>query len=229
MDLPSVPPSTARLRLSETFLSLQGEGPSAGQPALFVRLQGCDVGCHWCDTKYSWSREGGRDATLVELDRELSALGEASLVVVTGGEPLQHPGAGELLAHLASRWGRVEVETSGLEPPPLEHPRLFYIVSPKLPSATPRWRETWRHARAFLAQANAVFKVVAGDPPDPEDALRLVAEHGLPPGRVMLMPEGVTDAEVRAHAVGLADLCKRHGFTLSPRLHVWLWGAKRGM
>ena len=47
------------LRLSEVFLSIQGEGPSAGTPAHFIRLQGCDVGCRWCDTKYSWEFSGG--------------------------------------------------------------------------------------------------------------------------------------------------------------------------
>ena len=217
------------LRISETFLSLQGEGPSAGTPAHFLRLQGCGVGCHWCDTKYSWDAAGG-DACSVDaaLGRALS-LGRSPLLVVTGGEPLEHPVLVPLLAAALERWPRVEVETSGVSPPPLSHERLSWNVSPKLPSAPPRWAETWRHAAAWRAEPRATFKVVVGDAPDPGDALRLIAEHGLPRERVMLMPEGLTDAAVREHATALAEICKREGFRLSPRLHIWMWGAKRGV
>ena len=84
-------------RISELFLSLQGEGPSAGTPACFLRLQGCDVGCHWCDTKYSWDAGGGRELTEEGLWTEMSSLGGAPLLVVTGGEPLQHAGIAELI------------------------------------------------------------------------------------------------------------------------------------
>jgi organic radical activating enzyme len=216
-------------RVSEVFLSLQGEGPSAGTPAHFVRLQGCTVGCHWCDTKYSWDAAGGSARPVASIWAEARGLGEAPLLVVTGGEPLEHPGLEALLAQALERWPRVEVETSGIAPPPLSHPRLFYNVSPKLPSVTPRWAETWQAAAAWAVEPNTTFKIVVGDPPDPEDALRLIAGHGLPAARVMLMPEGLTDERVRAHAAGLAELCRRHGFRLSPRLHVWLWGAKRGV
>jgi organic radical activating enzyme len=67
------------------------------------------------------------------------------MLVVTGGEPLEHPSLSELLIQALEHWARVEVETSGILPPPLRHERLSYNVSPKLPSATERWAETWRH------------------------------------------------------------------------------------
>jgi len=219
----------AALRVSECFLSLQGEGPSAGTPAHFVRLQGCDVGCHWCDTKYAWAPDEGTTAGVDETLARARALGEAPLLVVTGGEPLQHPRLAELLERALERWPRVEVETSGIGPPPLSHERLHYNVSPKLPSATPRWTATWAHTRDWIAEPNAVFKIVVGDPPDSDEALRLIAEHALPPRRVMLMPEGMTDAALRARAATLAETCARHGFRLSPRLHIWMWGARRGV
>ena len=216
-------------RVSEVFLSLQGEGPSAGTPAHFVRLQGCSVGCHWCDTKYSWDVGGGRALSAERIWAEALALGSAPLIVVTGGEPLEHDALVPLLEQALDRWARVEVETSGIAPPPISHPRLFYNVSPKLPSATPRWADTWRTAPAWSAEPRATFKIVVGDPPDPEDALRLIAEHGLNAERVMLMPEGLTDERVRAHAAVLVELCRRTGVRMSPRLHLWLWGAKRGV
>lgn len=216
------------LRVAEIFRSLQGEGPSAGTPAHFLRLQGCDVGCHWCDTKYSWDASGGREVLVADAFAELRALGEAPLLVVTGGEPLAHPGIARLLAEAVGQWPRVEVETSGVVESPLVHERLHVIWSPKLPSVTPRWAETWAHAERFMSDPRTTVKIVVG-PRDAADALRLVREHQLPRERVMLMPEGLTDEAVRDGALALAPLCQREGFRLSPRLHVWLWGAKRGV
>ena len=114
----SSPGVTQTIRISELFLSLQGEGPSAGTPAHFLRLQGCDVGCSWCDTKYSWEPSGGRELELDELWEQARALGESQLLVVTGGEPLQHPALAAVLDAALERWPRVEVETSGIAPPP---------------------------------------------------------------------------------------------------------------
>ena len=225
--LPDAPADA--IRVSELFHSLQGEGLSTGVPAHFLRLQGCEVGCRWCDTRYTWDAAGGRATTVAAAFAELEALGAANLLVVTGGEPLSHPGVAGLLAAAVERWPRVEVETSGLQPPPASHARLHYNHSPKLPSATGRWAETWAHARAFAGDPNTTFKLVVGGDPDEADALRLIAEHELPRNRTVLMPEGLTDAALHARAIALAETCRRENLRLSPRLHVWLWGAKRGV
>lgn len=222
-------PAPRSYRIAEVFHSLQGEGPSAGTPAHFIRLQGCDVGCAWCDTKYSWPETGGEVRGLDQVWEACRALGPSPLLVVTGGEPLQHDGITELLEQAVGRWPRVEVETSGIGPPPLSHPRLYWNVSPKLPSATPRWRETWAHVAAWLAEPNATLKVVVGPDPDLADAERLLSEHRAPPARVMLMPEGVTAEALVERGRDLAVACRRLGVRLSPRLHVWLWGARRGV
>ncbi len=216
------------LRVAEVFRSLQGEGPSAGTPAHFLRLQGCAVGCRWCDTKYTWDAAGGRELSLADAFAELRALGAAPLLVVTGGEPLAHPGIDRVLAAAVGRWPRVEVETSGIAPPVFTHERLFHMWSPKLPGVTERWAETWAHAARFMADPRTLAKIVVSTGDD-EAAVRLVNEYALPRERVMLMPEGLTDAALRERALTLAELCMREGFRLSPRLHVWLWGAKRGV
>jgi len=221
-------PDVVTLRVAECFHSLQGEGPSAGTPAHFLRLQGCDVGCRWCDTRYTWDPAGGRETTLAGAFEALHALGAAPLLVVTGGEPLQHPGLERLLVAALGRWRRVEVETSGVAPPPLAHERLAWQWSPKLPRATARWADTWAHAARFVADPNTWVKLVVGEG-DEDDALRLVRDCALPRERVMLMPEGLTDDAVRERALVLAEVCKREGLRLSPRLHVWLWGARRGV
>jgi 7-carboxy-7-deazaguanine synthase len=217
------------IRVSECFLSIQGEGPAAGTPAHFVRLQGCDVGCHWCDSKYTWGTSGGHASTLDETLDEARALGPAPLLVITGGEPLQHDGVYALIDRALALWPRVEVETSGILPPRMSDEHLFWNVSVKLPSVTPRWSETWQHARAWVAAPNATFKIVVGTDADLEDVVRLLAEHQVPAARVMLMPEGLTDDAVRSNAPRVVEACKRHGFRMSPRLHIWMWGAKRGV
>jgi organic radical activating enzyme len=223
------PLATRTLRISELFLSIQGEGPSAGTPAHFLRLQGCDVGCSWCDTKYSWDAAGGRELELDELWTQAQALGEARLLVVTGGEPLQHPALAAVLEGALERWSRVEVETSGIAPPPRSHPRLFYNVSPKLSSATPRAAGTWAHVKAWLAEPRATFKIVIAGERDLEEFLTRQRDHELPKARVMLMPEGMSAETLAERAAWLAPLCVRHGLRMSPRLHIWLWGARRGV
>jgi organic radical activating enzyme len=217
------------IRISELFLSLQGEGPSAGTPAHFLRLQGCDVGCSWCDTKYSWDAAGGHALELDELWARAGALGAAPLLVVTGGEPLQHPDLAAVLESALERWPRVEVETSGIAPPPRSHPRLHYNVSPKLPSATPRAAETWAHTKAWLAEPRATFKIVVADGADLDRFTAWQREHGVPNARVMLMPEGMSAEVLRERSAWLAPWCVKHSLRMSPRLHVWLWGARRGV
>ena len=79
-----------------------------------------------------------------------------------------------------------------------------------------------------MGDPRTTVKIVVAEGED-DAALQQIREHALPRERVMLMPEGLTDAAVRARAVTLAELCAREGLRLSPRLHVWLWGAKRGV
>lgn len=225
----STHPDVTAVRVSELFHSLQGEGPSLGTPAHFLRLQGCPVGCSWCDTKYTWEESGGAARPLPEVFEALDALGQAPLLVVTGGEPLSHEGIGPLLQAALARWSRVEVETSGLEPPPVQDARLHYNWSPKLSSATSRASETWAHAASFMADPNTIVKVVVSHDADADEALERARAHAVPRERLSLMPEGLTDAQLQARGPWLAERCKRDGVRFSPRLHVWLWGARRGV
>lgn len=227
--MPSPFVATRTLRLSEVFLSIQGEGPSAGSPAHFIRLQGCDVGCIWCDTKYSWDPARGRAVALERLWDEAAALGAAPLLVVTGGEPLQHPALDQVLDGALARWTRVEVETSGIAPPPRLHEHLHYNVSPKLPAATPRWRETWRHTAAWLSEPRATFKIVIAASADLGDFETWQSTYAVPAARIMLMPEGMDVTTLHARAAWLGPWCAARGLRLSPRLHIERWGARRGV
>src|SRR5262249_50677224 len=119
-------------RIAELFFSIQGEGPTAGLPAVFIRLQGCSVGCRWCDTRYSWDPSAGRAVDLADLLAEARAH-PCRRAVVTGGEPLESPLFCPLVAGLSEEGFVIEVETSGILEPP-ERPRadVQWNVSVKL-------------------------------------------------------------------------------------------------
>ena len=103
-----------RLPLVEDFYTIQGEGFHAGKPAYFIRLGGCDVGCRWCDAKYTWNPKVFPPVDVDEVVKRAKACA-AQAIVITGGEPLLYP-----LEILTSRLGDVGLEifleTSGTHP-----------------------------------------------------------------------------------------------------------------
>jgi 7-carboxy-7-deazaguanine synthase len=99
------------LPVMEHFYTLQGEGYHTGRPAYFVRLGGCDVGCHWCDVKESWPIEGHQMLSPKHI-LELIAPFKVEIVVVTGGEPLMH-NLEELTQTLKNAGYQTHIETSG--------------------------------------------------------------------------------------------------------------------
>lgn len=98
------------LPLMESFYTIQGEGSYAGAAAYFLRLGGCDVGCHWCDVKESWDASLHTPVPVVSMANE--AAEHAKIAVITGGEPLMYP-LGPLTAALKSKGLRTHMETSG--------------------------------------------------------------------------------------------------------------------
>jgi len=226
----------ASLVVSEVFgPTLQGEGPSAGRPAGFVRLGRCNLACDWCDTKYTWDwddydpqEELHTEETGAVLE-QLDAMG-VGMVVVTGGEPLlQQRNLPPLLREAKARGWRVEVETSGTIAP-LLGPDLVdqFNVSPKLSNSGNRQSRPYRPdvLRSFQDSGRAIFKIVAQSPSDLVEAERMVGECGLDP--VYVMPEG-TDAEtVTSRMRELAAAVLARGWVLTPRLHILLWGNERG-
>ncbi|MEW7989062.1 MAG: 7-carboxy-7-deazaguanine synthase QueE [Candidatus Thiodiazotropha sp.] len=100
----------SQLRVTEIFLSLQGEGRSAGFPTVFIRLTGCPLRCDYCDTRYAFS--GGELLSLEQILQQVDAL-RAGYVCVTGGEPLAQKGCLPLLSALCDAGYRVSLETSG--------------------------------------------------------------------------------------------------------------------
>lgn len=102
------------LPLMEAFYTVQGEGLFSGQASYFIRLGGCDVGCHWCDVKESWDKEAHPGRSVEDIVAE-AVKHPARIAVVTGGEPLMHD-LGPLTEALAAEGFRTHLETSGAHP-----------------------------------------------------------------------------------------------------------------
>ena len=240
----------------EIFHTLQGEGVSVGAPAVFIRASRCNLHCVWCDTDHTWNFEGTpwpheKDALpgyakyrKAEVTCEIEPLEAAERVlafgcprtVITGGEPLlQEKEFLEMIGHIRERQPehQFEVETNGTRIPS----SAFHLavnqfnVSPKLSNAMmPETLRLNAEALEFFANSpKAWFKFVVADPADLAEIESLFSSYALPRKRVLLMPEGRTCADLDRHAVWLAEICRDRGFRFCDRLHIRLWGDKRGV
>ncbi len=230
-------PELKQVRVTELFgPTLQGEGPSVGQRALFVRLSGCNLDCDWCDTPYTWDwsrfdrAEQSREMPIAAV-RDWILARDADLVVITGGEPLiQHRRLLPLLTALAAAGRRVEIETNGTIAPGAAVAELVerFNVSAKLSgSGVPAARRIRPGAlRALRDSGKAVFKFVINGDDDVMELVELQARLDLAP--VWIMPQGVTEQDILTGLRALAGPALAHGWNLTPRLHVLLWGDERG-
>lgn len=216
------------LRVSEVFTSLQGEGASAGTPSVFVRLQGCSVGCTWCDTKYSWRAGGGRAITLERLLADVAAAGPEN-VVVTGGEPLEHPAFEPLVRGLRRLGRRIEVETAGTQVPPAVSVDQWNVSLKLAHSGVSEARRLRPDAIARFRRLRAWFKFVVGAEADVDEVRAIQREHRLPSSRILLMPLGMEREAQHALMPEVMAWCRREGYRFSPRLHILAWGPKRGV
>ena len=103
-----------KLPLVEDFYTIQGEGFHTGKPAYFIRLGGCDVGCRWCDAKYTWNPKLYPPTDISEVVRRATSC-QAQAIVITGGEPLLYP-LGPLTSALKGHGLKIFLETSGSHP-----------------------------------------------------------------------------------------------------------------
>ena len=229
------------LAVSEVFgPTIQGEGPSAGRLAMFVRLARCNLDCSWCDTPYTWDWSGkngepfdpAREVSHVAITDIVAAVSEkAPLVVITGGEPLLQRAGFTDLAWRLLKWNDVEVETNGTRPPvaDLDDFGLRYNVSVKLTnSGIPEHRRIVPDAILALRDTGKVtWKFVIADRADLNEVSALVDRFQL--ANVWVMPEGRTGPEVLERQGWLADLAIPRGWNVSTRLQVLSWGDRRGV
>jgi len=220
-------PSQTTLEVCEVFHSIQGEGVRAGLPTLFVRLARCNLRCTWCDTKYSW--EKGEPRSVEDVARQvIDHAPPLKNVDITGGEPMLWRKALDSLFP-ALRDFEIEVETNGTIQP-LAYDHVTYNVSPKLSNGgDPLGLRIRMKVLQEYARLDSFFKFVVAREEDIDEAIPLIGELGIPPERVLLMPEAETREAYRVRAPSVAEMAKDHGFRFSPRLHIELWDGRRGV
>jgi 7-carboxy-7-deazaguanine synthase len=228
--------------VSEIFYSLQGEGVLTGVPSVFVRTSGCNLRCNWCDTPYaSWNAEG-EPRTVAQIIGEIENHPVARHVVLTGGEPMIAKEIGLLAAEIRKLGHHITIETAATVAPG-DIACDLASLSPKLLNSAPdnRLGATWRKKHETLRWQPAVvrawldaypwqFKFVVAQPGDVDELEIMLASLGreIPRHKVLLMPEGVTLEAIRLRAGWLGELCKARGYRYAHRLHLELYGNKRG-
>jgi len=223
------------MKIAEIFHSLQGEGSLVGVPSVFVRTSGCNLRCAWCDTPYtSWQPEG-EERSIDAIMSEVASY-PARHAVVTGGEPMIAPGIVELTERLRAGGLHITIETAGTVFAPVACDLMS--ISPKLANSTPEGSWAAQHERLryqpdvlrrLISEYDYQLKFVVAQPEDLAEIQRMLDEIEADRGKVILMPEGIDASLLRERGLWLAEIAKREGFRYSPRLHVDLWGDRRGV
>ena len=242
--------------LPEIFYSIQGEGKNMGQPSIFVRTSMCNLHCIWCDTDYTWNWESTRfkhvkdqipgykkykmEEHIAEISKdEIIATLQAypcKNIVLTGGEPmLQQQLLSELMLELqqSDKSYFFEVETNGtiVPDPAFEQQIHQYNVSPKLENSNnpKKLREKAAAYQYFAKSEKANFKFVINAETDLQEVLQLIERYNIPHSKVYLMPEGTTAKALKNKQAWLVEICKNYQFNYTDRLHIQIYGDKKGV
>lgn len=205
------------LRITEIFLSLQGESRSVGLPTVFVRLTGCPLRCQYCDTVYAF--HGGEAQGIDEIVAQVAAFGVRH-VTVTGGEPLAQRHCLALLSRLCDAGYEVSLETSGALAIEEVDPRVSRVMDIKTPGSSEVERNRYDNIQHLTAHDQ--IKFVLCDRADYEWAKQLVAERGLN-GRCEVL---FSPSAGQLKAQDLADwiVADRLPVRFQIQLHKYLWG-----
>jgi len=223
--------------IAEIFHSIQGEGRYTGTPSVFVRTSGCNLRCWFCDTPYtSWNPEG--ESRSIEAILSEVAQYDCPHFVLTGGEPMLVPDLVPLAKELTQRGAFITIETAGTVDLPVVADLMS--ISPKLRNSTPvgdEWvtrHDQRRHApgviRRLVRDYEYQLKFVIDRPTDVADVAEWLAEFPeVSPENVYLMPQATTAESLREKSEWVRSDAVERGWQFSPRLHVELYGARRGV
>ncbi|MGI9519465.1 MAG: 7-carboxy-7-deazaguanine synthase QueE [Pirellulaceae bacterium] len=229
--------------ICELYKSIQGEGLLTGTESVFVRSSGCNLRCDFCDTPWSsWEPEGEHVAIedIVRRCVDLQPEKDRRYVVLTGGEPMLQPDVGPLTEQFADAGFHITIETAGTIDKPVECQLMS--ISPKLANSTPpvaraeRWtdkHEQTRHCpqviEALTSRYAYQLKFVVDQPGDCRELVDYLQQFPqIHSDQVLLMPQGVEQAELQAKEPWIREFCEEHGFVFCPRMHITWFGNKRG-
>lgn len=210
-----------RLRISEIFLSLQGEADAIGWPTAFVRLTGCPLRCHYCDTSHAFS--GGEWMSLDAVVRTVDEF-QVRHVCVTGGEPLAQKACTALLTRLCDAGHEVSLETSGALDISRTDPRVSRVMDIKTPLSGEAARNRYENI-AHLTPHDQV-KFVIGDRNDYEWARAVVEKYELTERCAVLFSPCFGKIEPRQLAEWILE--DRLDVRFQMQLHKILWGDEPG-
>jgi 7-carboxy-7-deazaguanine synthase len=212
---------TDTLRITEIFLSIQGESTTVGLPTVFVRTTGCPLRCHYCDTAYAFT--GGERLSLDTILAQVNAYGVGH-VTVTGGEPLAQATTLRLLTRLCDAGYRVSLETSGAIDLAGVDPRVMQVVDIKTPASGEVARNLWSNL-AHLRSGDQL-KFVICDQDDYLWSRARVAEMTLAAGVEVLFSPSFETLAGRSLAEWI--LADRLPVRMQVQLHKVLWGNEPG-
>ena len=212
----------AALRVTEIFLSLQGEANTVGLPTVFVRLTGCPLRCGYCDSAYAFA--GGQQMSLAAIAQQVTAFG-VPRVTVTGGEPLAQPNALPLMQRLCDAGMSVSLETSGALDVGAVDPRVVRVVDLKTPGSGEVHRNLWSNLTHLTLKDQ--IKFVVCDRSDYDWARLKCDEYGLygAVADVLMSPSFGQVAPVELATWILQD---RLPVRMQVQLHKILWGDEPG-
>jgi 7-carboxy-7-deazaguanine synthase len=207
------------LRITEIFLSIQGESSHAGRPCSFVRLTGCPMRCVWCDSEYTFT--GGERMSFADIFTKLDEFG-CNLVEVTGGEPLAQKNAFHFISQLCDRGYEVLLETGGYVSTENVDRRASIILDIKCPSSGESERNHWDNLEWLNPERDEV-KFVVGNLEDWVFASVIIDKYDLQnrAKEILISPvHGTVDLEKIASVISRSGLKAR----LNLQLHKYIWG-----
>jgi len=225
------------MRVNEIFgPTLQGEGPSAGTQAAFLRLAGCNLDCVWCDTAYAWdwSRfDVAEEMHAMPVEDVRDALRDigAPLVVITGGEPMLQQRAISVLSREMSFSYAIEIETNGtISPIDDLWAEVSFNVSPKLRNSGVEYgRRIKPHVLRELGQTeSAILKPVVSSVDELDEVAHLQELMQVEDENVWVMPLGTTRYMLHERSTAIIDAVLARGWNFTGRLHIELWEGERG-
>ncbi len=218
-----------QIDLIEHIFSIQGEPGSMGKPAYFIRFPGCNLNCTFCDTNYASKKKTGTLINIEDLKKEIISSG-TKLIVITGGEPLMKKESILKLDEALPKCYTFEIETNGTMSPLKLDRKVRYNVSPKLECSGNLKENRYKPdiLTSFLEE-EAIFKFVVQTDEDFDEVNSIVEDILIPKSKVWIMPEGITDEQVKEHALQFVERIKKENYNLTLRLHIWLYGNKKNV